>query len=281
MLGFWVTLADRRGGARVDGSGSTRVLLTGAAGRIGTAFRGHARDRYELRLSVAPSQIVEEPEPHEVVECDVSDLESCRRACEGMEVVVHLAADPSVRADFYESLLENNIKGTYNVFRAAKDAGCGRVVFASSVNAVDGYPPDTQIRPGMPVRPPNVYGASKVFGEALGRYFADQEGLSVVAVRIGAFAPGDVEEALRANKKASPKEFSPRWLSYYVSRRDLCELLVRCIETPDISFAIAHGLSNNFFKRMDIDSTRETFGYDPKDNAFDLLGIDEPEQNRK
>jgi nucleoside-diphosphate-sugar epimerase len=123
-----------------------------------------------------------------------------------------------------------------------------------------------------------VYGASKVFGEALGRYFADQEGLSVVAVRIGAFAPGDVEEALRANRKASPEEFSPRWLSYYVSRRDLCELLVRCIETPGITFAIAHGLSNNSFKRLDIDSTRETFGYDPKDNAFGLLGFGEPEQ---
>jgi len=258
-----------------------RVLLTGAEGRIGTAFREHAGDRYELRLSVAPSQTVEEPGPHEVVECDVSDLESCRRACEGMKVVVHLAADPSVRADFYGSLLENNIKGTYNVFRAAKDAGCGRVVFASSVNAVDGYPQDTQIRPEMPVRPPNVYGASKVFGEALGRYFADQEGLSVVVVRIGAFAPGDVEEALNAKEKASPKEFSPRGLSYYVSRRDLCELLVRCIETPGITFAIAHGLSNNSFKRMDIDSTRETFGYYPKDNAFELLGFDTPEQKRE
>jgi hypothetical protein len=105
--------------------------------------------------------------------------------------------------------------------------------------------------------------------------------LTGAAVRIGAFAPGDVEEALRANKKANAKEFSPRWLSYYVSRRDLCELLVRCIETPDITFAIAHGLSNNSFQRMDVDSTRETFGYDPKDNAFELLGFDEPEQNRK
>ena len=53
------------------------------------------------------------------------------------------------------------------------------------------------------------------------------------------------------------------------------------METPDITFAIAHGLSNNSFKRMDIDSTRETFGYDPKDNAFELLGFDEPEQDRK
>ena len=260
----------------MDGGESTRVLLTGAAGRIGTAFREHAGDRYELRLSVAPSEILEEPESHEVVECDVSDLESCRRVCEGMDVVVHLAADPSTQADFYGSLLENNIKGTYNVFRAAQDVGCGRVVFASSVNAVDGYPPDTQIQPEMPVRPPNVYGASKVFGEALGRYFADQEDLSVVAVRIGAFAPSDVEEALRANKKSSPGEFSPRSLGYYVSRWDLCDLLVRCIETPGITFAIAHGLSNNYFKRMDIDSTRKTFGYDPKDDAFELLGFEEP-----
>jgi NAD+ dependent glucose-6-phosphate dehydrogenase len=53
------------------------------------------------------------------------------------------------------------------------------------------------------------------------------------------------------------------------------------MEAPGITFAIAHGLSNNSFKRMDIDSIRETFGYDPTDNAFELLGFDGPEQDRK
>jgi nucleoside-diphosphate-sugar epimerase len=63
---------------------------------------------------------------HELVALDVGDAEACQEACRGVETVVHLAADPSPEADFYGSLLENNIKGTYNVFRAAKDQGCRR-----------------------------------------------------------------------------------------------------------------------------------------------------------
>ena len=88
---------------------------------------------------------------------------------------------------FYGSLLDNNIKGTYNVFRAAKDAGCRRVVFASSIHAVVGYPADMPIPTDVTVRPLNMYGVSKCFGEAVAAAFAYGEGLSAIAIRIGAY----------------------------------------------------------------------------------------------
>lgn len=123
----------------------------------------------------------------------MADPEDCRRACEGIDTVVHLAADASPEADFHGSLLDADVKGAFNVFRAAADAGCRRVVYASSAQVIEGYPKDRPLTTRDPVRPGNLHGVTKCFGEARGSYFASQEGLSVIAVRIANFndfAPG-------------------------------------------------------------------------------------------
>lgn len=239
-------------------TGRRTVLLTGAAGRIGTNFLASASDRYRFRLADRATERLQgaAAQGHQVVALDVADLAACRDACQEMETVVHLAADPSPEADFYGSLLENNIKGTYNIFQAAADAGCQRVVFASSVHAVAGYSEDVQPTTESPVRPKNMYGVTKCFGEAVAACFATA-GLSAIAIRIGAYdAPW-----LHDNP-------SPHLLSAYLSHRDLNQLLIRCIETPDIPFAIVHGISDNRFKRLDLTSTRERLGYSPEDDGF-------------
>jgi nucleoside-diphosphate-sugar epimerase len=212
------------------------ILLTGAAGRIGTAFREDTDARYAHRLADKDITRLSSPS-HEILRLDITDLPACREACREVDTVVHLAANPMPDAEFYASLLDTNIKGTFNIFRAAKDAGCRRVVFASSAQTVEGYPLDVQITPDMPVRPKNLYGVSKCFGEALASYFAYRENLSSVAVRIGCF-----EEFVRG------KDETARDMSAFVSRRDLVQLLVKCIEAADIRFAIVHGVSNNRFK---------------------------------
>src|SRR5919199_2620621 len=117
---------------------STRILLTGAAGRIGSVFRQHAGARYRLRLADRRHTAIGDPGGHEIVALDAADLQACQAACAGMDVVIHLAADPSPAADFYGSLLDNNIKATYNIFRAAKDQGCRRVIYASSIRVLEG-----------------------------------------------------------------------------------------------------------------------------------------------
>jgi len=241
-----------------------KILLTGASGKIGTAFYAHALDRYAFRLADRSPDNVRRlaggRQDHDVIALDIADLAACQQACRGIDTVVHLAADPSPGADFYGSLLDNNIKGTYNIFRAAKDQGCARVVYASSVHAVAGYPPDVQARAESPVRPIKLYGVSKCFGEAVASYFAYAEGLSSIAVRIGAYG---------VDPRAENPD--PRTLGAYVSPRDLNALLVRCVETPDIPFAIVYGLSDNRFKRADLTSTRELLGYEPRDDAFRLF----------
>src|SRR5438552_4021279 len=160
-----------------------KVLITGAAGRIGSYYREHVGDRYDLRLvDIKPIPDSDGLDAHQL---DLSYPDSVHEACAGVDTVLHLAADPRTTAEFYRDLLDPNFKATYNIYRAAKDQGCERVIFASSINSVAAYPSDRQIRSEDAPCPLNVYGASKAFGESLGSYFAAVEGLSVVAVRIG------------------------------------------------------------------------------------------------
>lgn len=232
------------------------VLITGAHGRIGRALTKHldatGDDDYQLRLADFQKA------GGRGVSLDVTDLASCREACEGVDTVIHLAGVPSPDSSF-ESILSSNIVGTYNIFRAASDAEARRIVFASSAQAIEGYPVDVQVQTTMPVRPKNLYGASKAFGEALGAYFAYQEGLEAVAVRIGAFEHAE-----------NWARMSSRDLSAWISPDDLCALFVRCIETnlAQQPFAIAHGISDNRFKRLDLTDTRTRFSYRPQSDAF-------------
>ena len=239
-----------------------RILLTGAAGRIGTAFREFTGERYRLRLGVHNLGKLTDPGGHEVIQLEVSELESCQKACQDMDVVIHLAGSPSPSADFYGTLLDSNIKGSYNILKAARDQGCRRVILASSVQAVVGYPLDVQVHTDSPVRPLNMYGVCKCFTEAAAHYFASVEGLSCIVVRIGSFESGWIKRMPNA-----------RNLSTFVSRRDMSHLLVRCVETPDVKFAIVHGVSDNRFKYLDITSTRELLDYYPQDDSFDLYGV--------
>ena len=143
---------------------------------------------------------------------------------------------------------------------AAKSAGCRRVIYASSIHAVSGYPPDVQVKTSEPVNPGDLYGVSKCFGEALGRYMAEQEGLSAIALRIGAFQPD----------ASAKKEAGINMLDAWVSQRDLNQLIERCIDDEKLKFAVFNGLSNNRFKRLDISDARELLGYAPQDDQTEV-----------
>lgn len=229
-----------------------RVLVTGAAGYIGSYFVAHAPERLSLRLMVRPGQTA----AGEVFEADLADLPRLKEACEGIDTVLHLAGEGSPSAA-WEPLLQTNIVGTYNLFVAAKAARCRRVVYASSIHAVSGHPVDAQVGPDDPVAPGDLYGVSKCFGEALARYMADFEGLGAIAVRIGAFQPPEwVRDPGRIGN-----------MDAWVSQRDLQQLLVRCIDDESLRFAIVNGLSDNRFNRLDITGARELLGYAPEDDV--------------
>jgi len=234
---------------------TARVLVTGAAGRIGSGFAAYAADRYRLVLSDRPGADTSGIESYgHVVRADLGDPAALAALCRDVDAVVHLAGEPSPFAD-WSSLLANNIIGAYHMFTAAADAGCRRFVFASSVHAVFGYPDDRQIRESDPVHPSTLYGVTKCFGEALARYMAEQRGMSVVAVRIGALREPD----------AARTEQRERIDHIYVSPRDLYQLLVRAIEFDGAGFTLVNGTSANSVQRLDPTNARELLGYRPVD----------------
>ena len=236
-----------------------RVVVTGAAGNIGSYFANHSHQKYELVLMEREldEETVKIKSFGDLVQGDITDLECMKKLCAGMDTVLHLAATPDPSAP-WSTIRDLNITGTYNTYVAAKAAGCRRVIYASSIHAVSGYPADVQVKTSEPVNPGDLYGVSKCFGEAMGRYMAEQEGLSVIALRIGAFQP---PESARKEKQGL------KMLDAWVSERDLNQLIEKCIDVENIKFAIFHGLSDNRFKRLDISDARELVGYDPQDDA--------------
>ena len=244
-----------------DGGDKLRVLITGAAGRIGSFFAEHSDGKYDLRLMVHEGDgDVSRLEPFgQIVKGDVTDLDSMKAACEGREVVLHLAADPAPNAT-WSTLLPLNVIGTYNAFAAAKSAGVRRLVYASSIHAVSGYPADVQVGPDFPVNPGDLYGVTKCFGEALGRYMGEKQGVQCIAVRIGAFQP----------RSAARKDGAIKMMDHFVSRQDLNQLLQKAVEAEHLTWAVVNGLSDNRFKRLDITSARELLGYEPSDDLTEM-----------
>lgn len=238
-----------------------KVLVTGAAGNIGSYFAEHSHRRYDLRLMVQErDEDVDKIRPFgEVVVGNILDLERMKELCRGIDTVVHLAANAGPSAT-WDSVISVNITGTYNTFVAAKAAGCRRVIYASSIHAVSGYPSDVQVKTSEPVNPGDLYGVSKCFGEALARYMAEKEGVSAICLRIGAFQP---IEAAREAKGIG-------MLDAWVSQRDLNQLIEKSIDVENLKFAILHGLSDNRFKRLDISDARELVGYRPQDDLTEV-----------
>lgn len=250
-----------------------RVLLTGAAGRIGTYLRERLGEKYELsgtdRVPV---------DGFDSVTADLTDFEAILPAMDGKDVVVHLAAEPRHTPDiWWDLLLPDNIIATANVFEAARQGGVRRVVFFSSMHVNGFYERDEPWRSislgeyggldpatvplvthEMPNRPDGPYAASKVFGESLGAYYAEEYGMSVICIRLGTMGgddrPGD----------------DPRSYVSWLSRRDLASLVERCIEAQDIGYDIFFGASNNTWKIYDTPRAHRVLGFAPQDNAEDF-----------
>ncbi len=159
-----------------------RVLLTGAAGKVGSAILARLAGRYDWVLTDLrpPRETYGLP----FVRADLADLDALRVLCRRAEAVVHLGATANEKAGWQE-LLQPNIVGAYHLFEAAAEAGCRRVVFASSLHAVGGYGREEQLRAHAAPRPLDLYGATKAWGEALAALYAYQRSLSVICLRLG------------------------------------------------------------------------------------------------
>src|SRR5215813_10759627 len=229
-----------------------RILLTGAAGDIGTRLRKILKPVYpELRLSDIKEPADLGPD-EEFVPAELARIEDVERAVDGVDGVIHLGGF-SVEGP-WETILQANIIGCYNLFEAARRKGVKRVVFASSNHAVGFYPRYHRIGTDVTARPDSRYGVSKAFGEATGALYADKHGLKVTCIRIGNF--GD-------------KPLDHRRLSIWLKPEDLVQLCRIGLEHPAIHFEILYGASDNERSWWDNHRAYE-LGYRPTGKAEDF-----------
>jgi nucleoside-diphosphate-sugar epimerase len=241
-----------------------KVGITGAEGRIGGFLRAGLDKRFEI------ASFTLAPQDFKSTVADVSDAASMLGKFDGLHAVVHLAGDPRPTGS-WESMLKNNIIGTYNVLEEARRAGVKKIVFASTNHTqhgetMTGSPNEldmskrVMLRLGDYFNPSSVYGASKATGEIFGRLFARQHGIQFVAMRIGAI--GDDDTPLRAVGR--PSENYVR--AMYLSRRDCVDAFEKALEI-DREFTVAYVVSDNARRIFDLRETNEVLGFYPQDNA--------------
>lgn len=262
-----------------------KVLVTGATGHVGSsvylrlAEQPERYDVFALDRTRAFSQRLPQRNSHITIPddhffgSDLADYDAVRQAVEGMDVVVHLGADPGDDGS-WESLLNNNVVGTYNVFEACRDGGVPRVVAASSImvsqgqreqepyksivdKRFDDVPQDyPMITPETPAEPRGIYGATKVWAESLARVYAHSHGMSCICIRIG-----QVE-------RDRPRP--PHGHDFFVSQRDIAQMMECAVNAgEELRFGIFYGISNNDWRWMDIEDARQKLGYAPLDRAED------------
>jgi len=227
------------------------VLVTGAAGDIGTRLRKLMKGAYpRLRWSDVrmPADLKSD---EEFMAADLADYGQVEKIVAGMDGIVHLGGF-SVEGP-WETILNANIIGCYNLFEAAYRAKVKRVVFATSNHAVGFYPRERKIGTDVTVRPDSRYGVSKAFGEALGAFYADKHGLRVTCIRIGNVADAPVDK---------------RRLSIWLKPEDLLQLIRIGLEHPDIRFEVFYGCSDNEASWWDNSNARR-YGYKPEGKAED------------
>jgi len=226
-----------------------RIVLTGAAGRLGSYLREPLSRLAEELISSDIADDIGKLYPNErYMRADLAEMDDVLPLLKDADMVVHFGA--YVDEGPFEKLLGPNFIGAYNIWEAAFQNGLKRVVYASSIHAVGMYPKNEFIGTDVPHRPDTFYGLAKCFAEDLGSLYWDKRGLESVHMRI-----------LSCAQVTNPRAVGS-WLSY----DDLIQLVEKSVTTPVTGFSIVYGVSNN--DRAPVDNAKAShLGYRPKDNA--------------
>lgn len=225
------------------------LLLTGAAGGLGTALRERLKANCDvLRLS-GRGNLGTPREGEEIVVADLADADALGQAVKGCDAIVHMGGMSQEGA--FGPILQGNILGVYNLYEAARQHGVKRVIFASSNHVTGFYRQDQVITPAHPARPTGLYGVSKAFGEDLSRMYFDRYGIETACLRIGS-----------SYAKPTDRRMLATWLSF----DDLHRLITACLTTPVLGHTVIYGVSDNAVNWWDNSAVRHV-GFVPKDSA--------------
>lgn len=244
-----------------------KALMTGAGGFIGSRIRPLLRDQFDFRaVDVKPT--ADEPDHHVA---DITNLSDLLPLMDGIDVVMHLAI--ASHRDFRDRLedfngaqLDVNVKGTYHVLEAARRAQVKRVVLASSIMTIWGYPLGRYVSHSDPACPNLLYGATKECGEVLGELYAREHGLPVICWRIG--QPAD-----HADTEVIQRQYNPRDGEALVSFVDIANGFRVAAEAETVPFGIFPLVSDNPNCYCDTSAARSILGYQPV-HRFTKQGVE-------
>ncbi|MES0885140.1 NAD-dependent epimerase/dehydratase family protein [Roseibium sp. SCP14] len=226
-----------------------RILITGAAGRLGTELRkglAHLADHVRLTDRV---QITGIQPNEEAIVCELGDADAVLELTRDVDAIVHFGGAP-LETDF-ETILDSNIRGSYHIYEGARKNGVDRVIYASSVHAIGYHEVEANIDADAPVRPDSLYGVSKNFVESLSRLYWDKFGIESVCIRIFSSFPEPADRRMLWS-----------WLSF----RDCVQHVERSLLAPRVAHTIAYGISNNRIRPVD-DSKASHIGFAPLDDT--------------
>lgn len=226
-----------------------RILLTGAAGLLGTELRKRLAPKVKHLRSTDIVAMSDPAANEELVTADLGDLATAESLVKDIDAIVHFGG-LSKDADF-ASICRVNIVGFQSLYEAARLAGVRRIVFASSVHAIGFYDQMQTIGTDVPARPDSNYGVAKAFGEDFAQLYWDKHRLETVSVRIGSCEP-----------KPSTRRHLLTWLSF----DDMWQLVERSLSVPRVGHTIVYGASNNSATFWD-NRLASHIGYRPKDSA--------------
>ncbi|MCZ6676115.1 MAG: NAD(P)-dependent oxidoreductase [Candidatus Poribacteria bacterium] len=219
-----------------------RILITGAAGAVGSTLVNGMKDRHSIRgLDRLPM-----PDLEDTIQGDVADFDTMCEATKDMEAVIHLTGVDRE----WDGVLQSNLIGTYNMLEASRLNGVKRIAYASRAGVLGPYPKSMKRTVDMRPRPVGFYTVSKVFGEALGHSYASQYDMSFVAVRIGNF------------NRNRPLPEHP----HHLGHADAVRVFEQAITHPDVKFEIVFGVSDSNWPLYDLDHGRLAIGYYPQDH---------------
>lgn len=173
-------------------SGDSKFLVTGSAGFIGSnlveailklGYKVRGLDNFSTGKKENVEEFLDNPN-YEFIEGDIRDLETCMKACEGIDYVLNQAAWGSVPRSiemplFYE---EVNIKGTLNMMEAARQTGVKKFVYASS-SSVYGDEPNLPKKEGREGNVLSPYALTKKVDEEYGKLYTKLYGLDTYGMR--------------------------------------------------------------------------------------------------
>lgn len=230
----------------------SKILLTGAAGALGTVLRAPLSKLCKTLVSTdiiaAPSALLAN---ESWITADMSQMGQVKPLLDDVELVVHFAS----RADEgpFEDILGSNYISAYNVWESAYHAGTRRIVYASSVHGVGMYRANEGIDLDAPHRPDTFYGLAKAFTEDLAQMYWEKRGLECVSMRIFS---------------CTPEPQNARALSTWLSHGDLIRMTTAAVTAQTVGYTNIFGLSAN--TRSPVNNSKAGFlGYVPQDNAED------------